>query len=303
MYTVADQSNRRFVITGANSGTGKEATKRIAAAGGTVVMAVRSLERGAAARDEILAEFPEARLELRELDLADLASVRAFAQSIVDDGKALDVLVNNAGVMAPPKRFETVDGFELQFGSNYLGPFALTNLLLPVLLRSKGARVTTMSSFVTNFAGIHFNDLQSTKRYVPYRAYGQSKLADMLLGIHLADVAQQSGWDLKSTIAHPGFTRTNLQSSGANLAGGTKAPIESTGLVPSQEVEIGTEPLLFAATDPSAVQGAYYGPSKRFGLVGSTKRTEFPRSARNPELPAKLWAIAEQLTGTALPSA
>jgi NAD(P)-dependent dehydrogenase (short-subunit alcohol dehydrogenase family) len=212
------------------------------------------------------------------------------------------VLVNNAGVMAPPKRFETVDGFELQFGSNYLGPFALTNLLLPVLLRTKGARVTTMSSFVSNFASIRFDDLQSTKRYVPYQAYGQSKLADMLLGIHLSDVAQQSGWDLKSTLAHPGYTRTNLQTSGANLAGGTKPKVESTGLVPSQEVGPGTEPLLFAAADPAAVQGAYYGPSKRFGLIGSTKRTEFPRSARNPELPARLWAIAEELTGTSLPA-
>jgi NAD(P)-dependent dehydrogenase (short-subunit alcohol dehydrogenase family) len=298
-YNVPDQTGKRFVITGANSGTGKEATKRIAAAGGTVVMAVRTPAKGEAARDEILADVPGADLEVHRLDLADLASVRAFANDL--DGP-VDVLVNNAGVMAPPKRFTTVDDFELQFGTNYLGPFALTNLLMPRILESSSPRVATMSSFVANFGRIGLKDLEWTSRhYVPFLAYGQSKLADMMLGERLATLSTERGWSLVSTIAHPGFTRTNLQTAGANLGREkTKAP-DDRPRPWSQHVEQGAEPLIFAAADPAAEQGAYYGPSGLLGLVGQTKRTPIPRSGRNPELAAALWSAAEKLTGTSLP--
>ncbi len=286
-------------MTGANSGTGKETTKRIAAAGGSVIMAVRSLERGAIARDEILAEVPGAELELRQLDLADLRSVKAFAQTLLADGNALDVLINNAGVMAPPSRLETKDRFELQFGSNFLGPFALTNLLLPLLLETPGARVATMTSGTANFGRIHFDDLQSQRRYRPNLAYAQSKLADMLMSMQLAELAGRDGWRLLSTMAHPGYARTNLQSSGANLGRvKQKAPIQRT-LLPSQAVEQGAEPLLFAAVDPNAQQGAYYGPGGTFGLVGPTKRVRIPRSARREGVAPRLWAEAENLVGAA----
>jgi NAD(P)-dependent dehydrogenase (short-subunit alcohol dehydrogenase family) len=304
MYSVPDQTGRRFIVTGANSGTGKESTKRLAAAGATVVMGVRSLEKGEAARDEILAAHSSARLELRRIDLADLASVREFAQGIIDAGEPVHALVNNAGVMAPPKRMTTADGFELQFGTNFLGPFALTNLLLPVLLATPDARVATMSSGVADFGRIRFGDLQSSRRYSAWPAYAQSKLADMLMGRQLAKVANGRRWSLLSTVAHPGYTRTNLQTSGANL--GRDKPVRrqpgDRTLLPSQAVEQGAEPLLYAATWPDAQQGAYYGPRGVFGLVGPTKKTRFPRSARSSEVAARLWAQAEDLTGTHLPA-
>jgi NAD(P)-dependent dehydrogenase (short-subunit alcohol dehydrogenase family) len=302
MYIVPDQTGRRFVVTGANSGTGKEAAKRLAAAGARVVLAVRTVSKGEDAKREILAAVPGADIEVRRVDLADLASVREFAEGMLADGEPIDVLINNAGVMAPPKRQTTADGFELQFGSNFLGPFALTNLLLPRILESSAPRVATMSSGTANFGSIHFDDLQWSKRYSPTRSYAQSKLADMLLGQSLAEKAKAAGWKLLSTTAHPGYTRTNLQSSGANLGrdGKPKAPVERT-ILPSQGVEVGTEPLLFAATSQNAEQGAYYGPSGALGLIGPTKKTRLPRSARRAGVADRLWSVAEKLTGTTLP--
>lgn len=306
MYTVPDQSGRLVVITGSNSGTGKEAAKRIAAAGAEVVMAVRTPDKGETARAEILRAVPDARLEVRRIDLADLASVEEFAAGMIADGRPIDVLLNNAGVMAPPKRFETVDGFELQFGSNFLGPFALTNRLLPLLLSAERPRVTWMSSIAAVPGSIHFDDLQFTRSYSPWRAYAQSKLADLLAGQHLGTVAEQRGWSLTSTIAHPGFTRTNLQNAGANL--GRDKPrrtlfANGNPLIPSQGVEQGAEPLLFAATYPYAPQGSYYGPSGLAGLVGPSGAARIPRSARGADLAASLWAVAETLTSTSLPAA
>jgi NAD(P)-dependent dehydrogenase (short-subunit alcohol dehydrogenase family) len=303
MYQVNDQSGRRFVITGANSGTGKEAARRIAAAGGHVVMAVRTEEKGHAAADEIRGDVPGASLEVRRIDLADLASVHAFAEGILSDGHQLDVLINNAGVMAVPQRMTTADGFELQFGSNFLGPFALTNLLLPHLLSSESPRVTTMASGAANFGSIHFRDLQSAESYSSVGAYSQSKLADLLLGIHLARVAEDRRWNLLSTVAHPGYTRTNLQSAGPNLGRDKKRfnLLFDLPLLPSQDVVPGTEPLLFAATDPDVRQGAYYGPNRFGGLVGSTTKLTLPRSTRGVDLASSLWSVAEDLTGTSLP--
>jgi NAD(P)-dependent dehydrogenase (short-subunit alcohol dehydrogenase family) len=301
-YHVPDQHDRRFVVTGANSGTGKEAAKRLAAAGAEVVLAVRTPEKGEAAAAEIRTAVPNARLEVRRLDLADLGSVRAFADAVAAGG--LHGLVNNAGVMVPPKRLETADGFELQLGTNFLGPFALTNLLLPTLLAAPGARVATMSSGTANFGRIDLADLGWTsRRYSPNRAYAQSKLADLLLGRWLAAVAVARGWDLLSTVAHPGYTRTNLQSAGKNLgraADAQLAPAQRT-ILPSQGVETGAEPLLFAATAPEAEQGAYYGPS-RWGLVGPTHKAGFPRSSRSMDVAKRLWSEAERLTGTSLPA-
>jgi NAD(P)-dependent dehydrogenase (short-subunit alcohol dehydrogenase family) len=302
MYTVPDQTGRRIIITGANSGTGREATRRLAAAGAQVILAVRTPAKGEDARREILDAVPDADLEVRRIDLADLASVRDFARQLLDEGRPIDVLVNNAGVMAPPKRMTTADGFELQFGSNFLGPFALTALLLPRILESTRPRVVTMSSGTANYGRIHFDDPQWTRHYSPAFSYAQSKLADMLMGRQLATIADARGWPLLSTIAHPGYTRTNLQSSGANL-GRTrreKRPVERT-LLPSQAVEQGAEPLLFAAASADVEQGAYYGPGGIFGLVGPTKKAALPRSARRPGVADRLWSLAEELTGATLP--
>ena len=302
MYQVPDQSGRSVVITGANSGTGKEAATRLAGAGARVIMAVRTPEKGEAAKAEILRTFPDARLEVRRIDLADLGSVRSFAQELLDERAPINVLINNAGVMMPPKRNTTTDGFELQFGSNFLGPFALTNLMLPLLLAADAPRVATMSSGLASQGKIHFADLQHANRYRSLSAYSQSKLADLLMAQHLAKVSTERGWGLLSTSAHPGYTRTNLQKAGPNLGRARPRPLLRSGftLVPSQAVEQGAEPILFAAADPAAKQGAYYGP-KRMGLVGPTTTVKLPRSAHGIDLAASLWSIAEDLTGTTLP--
>lgn len=304
MDQLPDLTGRHVVVTGSNSGTGKEAARRLAAAGADVVMAVRSTDKGDAARAEILAATPDASVTVRRLDLADLASVRSFAGELLAEGRPIDVLVNNAGVMAPPRRFETVDGFELQLGTNFLGPFALTNLLLPLVLAGDRPRVATMTSGAASFGTIDFADLQwRTRRWSPWRSYAQSKLADSLFGLQLARVATEREWPLLSTLAHPGYTRTNLQVAGASLGReGAKPPLYTRiSVLPVQEVEQGTEPLLRAIADPTATQGAFYGPGGRFGMGGPATLVTQPRSARKPDLAASLWAVAEKLTGTSLP--
>ncbi|WIA99224.1 SDR family oxidoreductase [Curtobacterium sp. MCBA15_012] len=312
MPKIPDQTGRRIVVTGANSGTGKEAAKRLAAAGASVVMGVRTPSKGEDAAAEIRREHPSADLEVRRLDLADLASVHAFAEGLLADDRRPDVLVNNAGVMAPPERFTTADGFELQFGTNFLGPFALTNLLLPALLDSAGnarphpgaalPRVVTMSSLAAVGGRIRFTDLQWEHGYNPWRAYAQSKLADLLLTLHLHRLTVERGWALTSTAAHPGFTRTNLQTAGRSLGRSRPARSSDRALPFTQAVEQGTEPLLYAAVGPAAVGGAYYGPSGPAGLTGTTTTASIPRSARSADLARSLWAVAEDLTGTRAPA-
>jgi NAD(P)-dependent dehydrogenase (short-subunit alcohol dehydrogenase family) len=305
MYDVPDLSSVRAVVTGANSGTGKEAATRLAAAGAQVILAVRTPAKGEAALAEILASQPRADLEVRRVDLADLASVRAFADRLLAEGAPIDLLVNNAGVMNPPTRMTTVDGFELQFGSNYLGPFALTMRLLPLVLAAPTPRVVTMASGMANHGRIDFDDLQwERRRYSALRSYAQSKLADLYLARHLAAVAADNGWPLRSIAAHPGHTRTNLQTAGASLGqdGIRQAPMTSWNLLPSQDVRAGTEPLLFAATSPDAVNGGYYGPNGFMELTGTTKEARLNRRMRDAVAAARLWAEAERLTGTGLPA-
>lgn len=302
MYQVPDQHGKLAVVTGANSGTGKEAAKRLAGAGARVVLAVRTPGKGEQARGDILAAHPGAEVEVRRLDLADLASVRGFADGLVADGRPLDLLLNNAGVMNVPRRTQTPDGFELQLASNFLGPFALTAQLLPLLLAAPAPRVATMSSGTAHRARIDFDDLQSTSGYSPTRAYAQSKLADLLMMLHLADLAEQHGWPLLSAGAHPGYTRTNLTTSGPTLDGGRPGRIESLlyRIVPSQGVEQGAEPLLYAATSSDAAPRGYYGP--RWAMVGPTRATPLPRSARDKTVAVRLWTEAERLTGVCAPA-
>ncbi|MYT73378.1 MULTISPECIES: SDR family oxidoreductase [unclassified Streptomyces] len=302
MYQVPDQHGKRAAVTGANSGTGKEAAKRLAGAGAQVILAVRTSAKGEQARDEILAAHPDAQVEVRRLDLADLSSIRKFTDGLTADGRPLDLLLNNAGVMNVPQRTETADGFELQLGSNFLGPFALTVRLLPLLLAAPTPRVATMSSGTANRASIDFDDLQSTHAYSPTRAYAQSKLADMLMMIHLAELAARHDWPLLSAGAHPGYTRTNLMTSGPTLNGGRPGFVESLlyKIVPSQGPEQGAEPLLYAATSPDAVAGGYYGP--RWAMVGPTKAVPLPRSAQDKAIAARLWTEAERITGVSVPA-
>jgi NAD(P)-dependent dehydrogenase (short-subunit alcohol dehydrogenase family) len=306
MYIVPDQTGKLAVVTGSNSGTGKETAKRLAAAGARVIMAVRTPAKGEAARAEILAEHPAAQLEVRRVDLADLASVEEFATGLIADESSLDLLINNAGVMMPPTRMTTKDGFELQFGSNFLGPFALTLRLLPLLLAAPAPRVATMSSGAANFGRINFDDLQWERtRYRSMPAYAQSKLADLMFSQQLAAVAAERGWNLLSTGAHPGFTRTNLQTAGASL-GRDKLPWYHSLLyrfnpLPTQGVEQGSEPLLYAAASPDAFAGVYYGPKGAFGMSGPTKVADAPKRALDPRDNARLWQAAEGLTGVTIP--
>lgn len=301
MYQVPDQSGKLAVVTGANSGTGKETARRLAGAGAHVVLAVRTPEKGEQARADILAEHPRAEVEVRRVDLAELASVQEFTDGLLSDGRPLDLLVNNAGVMMPPSRFETADGFELQMGSNYLGPFALTMRLLPLLLDATAPRVATMSSAVANSGRINFDDLQWERGYQPVAAYGQSKLADLLLTMQLSRISAERGWPLLSTGAHPGYTRTNLQTSGPSL-GGKPSPLMRIGtkVAPSQGVVQGSEPLLHAATSPDVVAGGYYGP--RWSVVGPTRVARPPRKALDKAVAERLWAESERLTGVSLPA-
>jgi NAD(P)-dependent dehydrogenase (short-subunit alcohol dehydrogenase family) len=275
-------------------------------AGGRHWRQQRTVAKGEQAREEILGRHPAARLLVRHVDLASLASVREFADAMTAAGRPVDLLLNNAGVMAPPGRMGTADGFELQFGSNYLGPFALTVRLLPLLLAAANPRVVTMSSGLASVGRIQFEDLQwERRRYRANPAYAQSMLADLLLAEHLAAVATEQDRNLMSLAAHPGFTRTNLQMSGPNLGRdkARRSPFlmaSSLGLLPSQGVEQGAEPMLFAATSPDAVNGGYYGPTGRFGLVGPTGLVRPPRRARDLGLAARLWTEAERLTGVTL---
>jgi NAD(P)-dependent dehydrogenase (short-subunit alcohol dehydrogenase family) len=305
VYNLLSQQDKLVVVTGSNSGTGKEAARRLAGAGAQVIMAVRSLSKGHGARKEILAQYPDARLDVRHLDVADLSSVRAFAETLLTENRPLNILVNNAGVMAPPERLVSVDGFELQFATNFLGPFSLTLRLLPLLRAAKEGRIATMSSSVAAVGTIRYKDLQRERHYVPYLAYAQSKLADLLFAQQLARVANQRGWNLMSNAAHPGFTRTNLLTAGASLGRGHQRPAWLTNLMflASQGVGPGSEPLLYAATSPDALSGAYYGPGRLFGLVGPTTLVRVPRSARHDGDGARLWQVAEELTGVALSDA
>ncbi|MFI8526141.1 SDR family oxidoreductase [Promicromonospora sukumoe] len=298
---VPDQTGRTVVVTGANSGTGREAAKWFADAGARVVLAVRNPAKGADALAEIRAASPDARAEVRVLDLADLASVRAFADALSRDLDRLDVLVNNAGISIPPERYATADGHELQWGTNFLGPFALTNLLLPLLLAAPAPRVATMCSFAANQGRIDFGDLDWERReYRPLPAYAQSKLADLHLARHLAHLAGQRGWPLVSSAAHPGLTRTNLQVTGPSM--GREEPVRwANGLLPMASPEDGVGALLVAAAGDGAPQGAYYGP--RYGLAGPPRRALLNRRMRDDATAARLWAVAEEITSTALPAA
>ncbi|MER7689787.1 SDR family oxidoreductase [Streptomyces sp. NPDC097610] len=301
MYQVPDQGGKLAVVTGANSGTGKEAAKRLAGAGARVVVAVRTPAKGEQARAEILAAHPSAQVEVRRIDLADLSSVRDFADGLIAEGRPLDLLLNNAGVMFPPVRHETVDGFELQMGSNYLGPFALTVRLLPLLLAAPAPRVATMSSGMAARGRINFDDMQGERAYSPTGAYAQSKLADLLMSRHLARLATERGWSLLSTGAHPGAAATNIAASGPHLGGRPSLLFRiASKVVPHQDAAGGAQPLLYAATSPDAAQGGYYGP--RWSMVGPAGPARPTRKGLDRDVAARLWSESEHLTGVALPA-
>jgi NAD(P)-dependent dehydrogenase (short-subunit alcohol dehydrogenase family) len=292
------QSGKLAIVTGANAGLGYETALALAAAGAEVIVAARNRSKGAEAVRRILAQYPSARARLELVDLASLASVRDFAVRIAADCGQIDLLINNAGVMMPPRRQITTDGFELQFGVNYLAHFALTAQLLPALRRAAAPRVVSLSSGAHHSGVIQFDDLQWERRaYRPWPAYSQSKLAMLMFALELQRRSDAAGWGLISNAAHPGFARTELIANGPGARSVFAVLTGILGPLISQSAADGALPTLFAATSPEAVAGGYYGPSRRFEMKGPPKRARVARRARDEAAAARLWDVSEQLTG------
>ncbi|HEU5267242.1 MAG TPA: oxidoreductase [Jatrophihabitans sp.] len=278
---IPDQTGRTVVVTGANSGLGEVTARELAAHGATVVLACRNVVKAEQAAAKMTGEPA-----VRQLDLADLASVRSFATATGD----IDVLVNNAGVMAVPKR-RTSDGFEMQIGTNFLGPFALTGLLLPKITD----RVVTLTSFAHHMGHISLADLNWRQRhYERWSAYAQSKLADLMFAYELNRRLRASGSPVRSIAAHPGYAATELQSHTESIQDQMMA---LSNRLFAQSAADGALPTLFAATAPDAVGGALYGPDGLGGLRGKPRRVGSSRASQDAAVAAKLWAVASELTG------
>ncbi len=292
---IPDQSGRMVLITGANSGVGYESAVALAQKGARVVMAVRSMDKGQKARQELLKRASGASVDLMALDLGSLKSVRAFAENFNAQYDRLDVLMNNAGIMAPPYR-QTEDGFESQFGTNHLGHFALTGLLLPRLLETPKSRIVTVSSSAYLLGRMNFEDLQSEKGYRPTRAYNQSKLANILFAQELQRRLDRAGADVISVASQPGYAVTNLQNDQRGIANYTLYPL--LRLLMSHPADVGATYQLYAATAPDVRGGDYYEPKRT--LVGEVVRSEMNARGKNAADAARLWAISEQLTGVTI---
>ncbi|MCW1820240.1 short-chain dehydrogenase [Mycolicibacterium conceptionense] len=293
---IPDQSGRTAIVTGANTGLGLETAKALAAKGAHVVLAVRNLDKGAAAVEWISRSVRDADLELQRLDLGSLASVREAAAELRDKHARIDLLINNAGVMTPPRE-TTSDGFELQFGTNHLGHFALTGLLLDRLLPVVGSRIVTVSSIGHRFApGIRFEDLQWERRYNRLQAYGQSKLANLLFTYELQ--RRLIGQHTTALAAHPGGSDTELA---RHLPGVVQRAVPLARPF-FQEAAMGALPTLRAATDPGALGGQYYGPDGLGQQKGHPKVVTSNERSYDIELQRRLWAVSEELTGVTFPA-
>jgi NAD(P)-dependent dehydrogenase (short-subunit alcohol dehydrogenase family) len=294
-----DLSGRRVLITGANSGIGWEAARLLADRGAAVTLACRDPQRGAAALDRLRAAVTDADADLLQLDLADLGAVRTAAERWRADHDQLHVLVNNAGVMAPPLR-RTADGFELQFGVNHLGHFALTGLLFDVLRATPGARVVTVSSGAHRMGRMAFDDLNwDHRRYQPWRAYGQSKLANLLFTFELQRRCEAAGLDVEAVAAHPGWAATELQRRGPQLRGSTVGErVAAWGnRLLAQDAAHGALPTVMAAASPDVEGGDYFGPDGRNELRGLPVRLPAAATATDVTTAGQLWDRSEQLTG------
>jgi NAD(P)-dependent dehydrogenase (short-subunit alcohol dehydrogenase family) len=291
------QERRTVVVTGANSGLGLETARAMAGLGAKVIMTARDRERGEHALAMLRAEQPAGQLELRELDLADLDSVRRFAAGIDE----LDVLVNNAGVMMPPYG-RTAQGHELQFGVNYLAHFALTGLLLgKVGDADEDPRVVTVSSGLHKRGRIHFDDLRGEHGYSRTGYYAQSKLANVVFALELHRRLRGSGIGIKSVLAHPGYAATNLQSAGPT--GMPKLMMKMANRLMAQDAAMGALPQVYAAAGPDVESGQFWGPDGRGESKGFPTLVQPLDSARDRELGKRLWALSEELTGVRIPLA
>jgi NAD(P)-dependent dehydrogenase (short-subunit alcohol dehydrogenase family) len=292
---IPDQTGRIAVVTGANSGLGKSIARELARAGASVTIAVRNTDKGEQAAADIRRDVASANLSLQRLDLADLASVRSFADAFAADHDHLDVLVNNAGIMAPPRRL-TADGFESQIGTNHLGHFALTGLLLPTLLAAPAPRVVTLSSEAHWIGKMRFDDLQFERGYNNWRAYGQSKLANLMFCFELARRATEAETALVSVAAHPGYAATNLQFAGP-AHWYERAFMMVANKVIAQSADMGALPALYAATVPDLPSGSFVGPDGLLGGRGHPHVVSAAAKAYDAKAWNRLWELSEQLTG------
>lgn len=293
---IPSQRGRSAVITG-TGGLGYQDALALAGAGADVIIAGRNPSKGGEAVANIRRIIPKATVRFEEVDLASLTSVAAFAARMHAERQSLDLLINNAAVMAPPKRQVTSDGFELQFGTNYLGHFALTAQLLPLLRNGRNPRVVNVSSIAARNGAINFDDLQAERGYKPMVVYSQSKLACLMFAFELQRRSDAAGWGLASIAAHPGVSRTELIPNGV----GRNSPLgylkALLGPILFQSAAQGALPTLFAATSPNARAGGYYGPDKFNELRGAPTVAKSPRQAEDVNVAARLWEVSEQLTG------
>ena len=299
------QAGKRVLITGANSGIGYHAALKLARKGATIMLACRNRQRGEDALDRLNTEAPGAHPELVLLDLASLTDVREFVASELAQRRPLHILINNAGVMAPPQRLETVDGFELQFGTNVLAHFALTGLLMPALEMaaaqcSEPPRVITIASIAHKRGALDFDDLQSRENYSPMKSYAQSKLADLMFAFELDRRLRRTSSRIMSIAAHPGVAHTNLFK-GVDGHSSIEKAVRSLlghaiGIVLNTDAE-GALPTLYAATAPQAVSGGYYGPRGFKEMRGDeVVPARIEPQARDESAAAELWQVCQKLT-------
>jgi len=298
-HDIPSQRGKLAVITGANSGLGYETALVLAQAGGEVILAARNASKGRDALAQIRALSPQANVRLELLDLASLASVADFSKRLLAEGRPLDLLINNAGVMALATRQITADGFEMQFGTNYLGHYALTAQLLPLLRRAPAPRVVNLSSLAHRQGRIDFDDLQGERLYRPWKAYSQSKLAMLMFALELQRRSDAQGWGLMSNAAHPGYARTELIPNGPGANGFLWKVSTLMQPLISHSAAGGALSTLYAATSPDAKASGYYGPDGFQELKGGPAPARAMAKARDAAVATRLWDVSERLTGVA----
>jgi NAD(P)-dependent dehydrogenase (short-subunit alcohol dehydrogenase family) len=293
---IPDLLGKVALVTGATGGLGLETARMLAGAGAHVILTGRNEDKGLAALRTIAPSKPRGHIEFESLDVADLAAIAASAARIMATHDRLDILVNNAGLMMPKERKTTADGFEIQFGTNHLGHFALTGRLLPLLSRSK-ARVISVSSLAARAGRMDFDDLQSEKHYRPMAVYGQSKLANLLFTRELARRSAQNGWNILAAAAHPGWSRTDLIDNGPGRGGISNVFYKLFEPIASQPADAGALPSVVAATDREIRPNDYIGPDSFGGAKGKPKRVDPPKQAQDDDAARRLWEVSEKLTG------
>ncbi len=304
---VPDLTGRVALVTGASDGIGRGIATRLAAAGAAVILPVRNRAKGESAITTIRAQIPDAQLSLRDLDLSSLDSVAALGETLHREGRPIHILVNNAGVMTPPSRRTTVDGFELQFGTNHLGHFALVAQLLP-LLQAGHARVTSQISVAARSGSIDWDDPNAERRYDGMRAYSRSKIALGLFGVELDRRSRAHGWGISSTLSHPGVAPTSLLAARPEIGRGGDTPqvrvirwLSARGILAGTVQSAGL-PALLAATSPDARGGALYSPHGPGRTGGAPAEQPLYRPLRSAEDAARVWELSERLSRVALPA-